>query len=191
MRSLQARLHRDATRGRILAQAQGVGGQHFSLRQVVGPCRSARGLEQRLAEVAVRALQRELGCRFGSHGAVALGKRADKSQVRGGQVTHGTLRSIDRYSGTGGKICSSFADTSHNLKANGIVANVVESPQLGLQFNASVNNNSSVLNVMRNRLSVGGRTDDSDGRAMVPKRVFTFIAVASGIRRPQGEAEAS
>jgi len=69
-------------------------------------------------------------------------------------------------------VYSAGADTSSN-PLNGIVANVVESPQLGLQFNAAINSNSALL-AQRNRLTVGGRSDVRQIRAMVLNPVTGF-----------------
>jgi len=105
-------------------------------------------------------------------GSLCTGLEKVSAQVGGGSVSNGALFAIDRYGGTGGKVYSAGADTSSN-PLNGIVANVVESPQLGLQFNAAINSNSALL-AQRNRLTVGGRSDDSQARAMVLNPVTGF-----------------
>ena len=94
---------------------------------------------------------------------VCTGIEKVSAQVSGASVQFGLLTGIDRA--ISAKITASGIDTSlnQNQSRNGILANVVESPNLGLQANSSVGIQGSAMFDVRGRLGIGGTSPGDTG----------------------------
>ncbi|MSQ83687.1 MAG: hypothetical protein EXR77_12515 [Myxococcales bacterium] len=113
--------------------------------------------------------------------SLCTGVEKVSAQVSGSAVQFGSLTGIDRVAS--GKINAGGIDTSlnNNNSRNGIVANVVEAPNLGLQSNSSLGVQGSGINDVRGRLAVGGTSPGDNGAyAMIVNPATGFWAQASG-----------